>query len=111
VPIFAERICHGRSWLRFRQPLKLCGVDQAHSVGDLFGAANLRVLTTLDGFAKHRGLQKRVVGVGVEPREAASENFNREAGVLKICQVEVGDLELAAAQGLRRLASSMTSGS
>src|SRR5579883_2775922 len=81
---------------RFGQLLQLFLINEAHPIGDLFGAANLHSLALLNRFDKHRGMQQRVVCSGVEPSESAPQNLDRETALFKIGPVEVGNLKLAA---------------
>ena len=61
---------------RFGQPGELLGVDEAHPIGDLLGAGNLRTLATFNRLDEFRSLQKRVVRSGIEPGKSASENLD-----------------------------------
>src|SRR5262249_36392 len=54
-------------------PLQIAGRDVSEVVGDLLDARDLEPLALLDRLDVVRGLEERLVGAGIEPRDAAAE--------------------------------------
>ncbi len=82
-------------------PRDVVGADVPHAVGDLLDAGHHEALPLLDRLHEERRLQQRLVGAGVEPRDAAPEPLDVQRAPLEVVEVDVGDLELAARRRLQ----------
>ena len=89
------------------QLAQLLGVDPAAAVGDLLQAADPQALALLHRADELAGLDQAVVGAGVQPGEAAAQQFDVELAGLQVDLVQRGDLQLAAREGFSVLANSL----
>src|SRR6476469_5589816 len=76
--------------------------DVAEPERDLLRARHPHALALLEDLDEMAGLDQGSVRAGVEPGEAAAQDFDMEVAPLEIDAVDVGNLELAARRRLQR---------
>ena len=75
--------------------------DPSVAVGDFLEAGNLAVLVCFDRLDEVSGVDKALMGSGVQPCEALAEQLDMELFVVQIDPVEIGDLIFTACGGLK----------
>src|SRR4051794_39043359 len=77
------------------EPLQLRCVDEPHAIGDLFDAGYRRALATLECGQEVTGIQQALLGTGIEPGRAATEDFHPCPPRRDVDVVHVSDFQLA----------------
>src|ERR1700722_10195028 len=72
------------------------GVDPAQTIGYFFGTGNLEALALFDGLDENCGFNQRVVGPGIEPGEASTQDLGTQLASLQIPAIDIGNLQFAA---------------
>ena len=73
--------------------------DPTVEIGDLLQTGDLAVLMSLHGLDIVGRVDQALVGAGVEPGEALTEQLHIEGVILEVDAVEIGDLQLASGGG------------
>ena len=84
------------------EAVELVEVYPTLAPGYLFDAGDTEALAVLDGGYEVGGFEQAVAVAGVEPGEAAAEEFDTQGTFLQVEAVEVGDFVLAAGRRLER---------
>src|SRR5207247_223962 len=87
---------------RRRERLELRVVDPLLVPSDLFGAADLQALPSLQRLDEMAGFEQRFVGTGVEPCVPPTQRFHVKHALFEVMAIDVADLQFPARRRLER---------